>query len=743
MTPAMWSEKQILEELIRILINQYGYSKEQIEKEVCRSENLAVDCVVYEDQERKKPIIVIEIKKGSRIDSIFARDQLAFMMRTSGARYGILASEIGRRVFTSIGSEISEIPDLPTNGAIINESISKNNLRRISDISKIIWEVFNHLRSSEDIQSVGLDLLKLLICKIEDERTPQAKARFYVTAEEAERAVCDKNYQELKDRIQSMFSQVTNRFHAIPENISAIHLSSSSIYYIVARLQYLAIDGHQREIIDFLLTNWLRRSLGQMESPLILSRFMVDMVQPKPDMLILNPASGSGTLLSLILERIPQLTTKIAPNNGNLIGIESNGLIIEFLSLRFILEGRDCPKILHSDYLFDQIELGDARGADLIISIPPFGKRIRVDGKEISKVNNWVSLLDNPRTVDALILFLLRSVDYLKPSGVVAAVVTPNLLFSNAKTFRNAREQILRMTNPKAIIGIPSGVFFPYTNIPSVLMILEKKNDSRGEERNFENDVFIAEIENNQESAYSEIVNSYRQFYGGKTLPVGNNLVIMNSSKLRDNWSPRSLISSTSSVLSQNTRKLIEIADVLRGRWIQTNRINAETIEDTIPYIRISDIVDEAVVCDFARRVPKSYGDRTLLREGDILLSNQGTIGKIALVSRSAAGSIPSSQIFVIRPHPNEINPDFLKLYLTSMHVKSYLKGNTTGMYIPKITKRDVENLPIPIVDIQTQKEIIEKSRGIQIKSQQLTEQLAESREEFEEMIRRIMGASK
>ena len=103
-----------------------------------------------------------------------------------------------------------------------------------------------------------------------------------------------------------------------------------------------------------------------------------------------------------------------------------------------------------------------------------------------------------------------------------------------------------------------------------------------------------------------------------------------------------------------------------------------------------------------------------MLQEGDILLSKDGTIGKIGYVTKLDKPTSVASGIFVIRNvNPREIDTDFIYYYLTSPMFKNFIKMRTEGSVIPHLYQKDFVDLDIPFPEVNLQKMISSILRSI------------------------------
>ena len=94
-----------------------------------------------------------------------------------------------------------------------------------------------------------------------------------------------------------------------------------------------------------------------------------------------------------------------------------------------------------------------------------------------------------------------------------------------------------------------------------------------------------------------------------------------------------------------------------------------------------------------------------ILKENDILISKDGTIGKLGYVKELNMNSTVASGVFVVRnQNENYIDTDFLYYYFKSPFFKWFIKSVTEGSVIPHLYQRDFTDMEFNLFDIGIQK---------------------------------------
>ena len=97
-----------------------------------------------------------------------------------------------------------------------------------------------------------------------------------------------------------------------------------------------------------------------------------------------------------------------------------------------------------------------------------------------------------------------------------------------------------------------------------------------------------------------------------------------------------------------------------------------------------------------------------MLVPNDILISKDGTIGKIGFVKRVDKPTTVASGIFVVRNlRPAEINTRFIYHFLTSSYFKNFITMRTEGSVIPHLYQKDFVKLDFPLPEMEVQNKIV------------------------------------
>lgn len=106
-----------------------------------------------------------------------------------------------------------------------------------------------------------------------------------------------------------------------------------------------------------------------------------------------------------------------------------------------------------------------------------------------------------------------------------------------------------------------------------------------------------------------------------------------------------------------------------------------------------------------------------MLQKGDILVTKDGTIGKVAFVEDLVQPSTIASGLFIVRNKAtDECDTLFLYYYLQTRKFKEFIHSRTEGSVIPHLYQKDFKEFKIPDISLANQRQISSKLNYIQKK---------------------------
>lgn len=183
----------------------------------------------------------------------------------------------------------------------------------------------NHIYINDGLQKqpAFFELLKVIFCKIEDERNIPAPLEFYTTSEE--RSNPDGQLSVWK-RISKIFEKVKKKHGKIFDGNDEIKLSPRSLAYIVSEIQKYSllntnIDIKGKAYEEIVGAN-LRGDRGEFFTPRNVMKMVVEMINPALDEKVLDSSCGTGGFLVTAMSYV---IMKLEKEFADSIGIKKTG----------------------------------------------------------------------------------------------------------------------------------------------------------------------------------------------------------------------------------------------------------------------------------------------------------------------------------------------------------------------------------------------------------------------------------
>ena len=120
------------------------------------------------------------------------------------------------------------------------------------------------------------------------------------------------------------------------------------------------------------------------------------------------------------------------------------------------------------------------------------------------------------------------------------------------------------------------------------------------------------------------------------------------------------------------------------------------------------------------------------IHEDDVLITKDGTLGKIAYIDKMDMPATLNGGVFVVRDNSNRVIQKFLMYYLTSSYFLNWMKQNHTQGSIQHLTQALLSKFTIPVVPKDKQRQIIEILDAFTNSIQNLEAQLKEREKQYE-----------
>ena len=257
-----------------------------------------------------------------------------------------------------------------------------------------------------------------------------------------------------------------------PLMLDKIVTALDGIYEQMAQMQDSDTRG---DIYEYLLSKIATAGVnGQFRTPRHIIRMMVELMQPRPDDVICDPACGtSGFLVSAGEYLKENYKEEIFFNkqkkdhymNHMFHGYDMDRTMLRIGAMNMMTHGIDNPFIEYRDSLSDQNP--DREKYSLILANPPF--KGSLDADIVS-----ADLLKICKTKKTELLFLALFLRMLKVGGRGAVIVPDGVLFGSSTAHKAIRKELVDGNWLEAVISMPSGVFKPYAGVSTGILVFTK-----------------------------------------------------------------------------------------------------------------------------------------------------------------------------------------------------------------------------------------------------------------------------
>ena len=524
--------KSAPEEIVRQLwvyklIHQYGYHIDEIdlEKSVQFGTEVgtkAADIIVYTDDTKETPKIIIECKKPKRKDGI---EQLKSYMNAKGAPVAVWSNGKDRVLLyrpypSAFDDTLVEIPRRnETPKDVIEKRRTLGHLETNFNFKEILFDI-EELALANYGDGVFEEIFKLIFAKIYDEIKAEDRPDKEVLFQKFE------DPELTYDRINNLLQKAIEEWPGIFKPGEKIELKPSQLSICIGPMIRVRLMGSNLRIMDdafeYLVPSVLKKKDGQFFTPRHIIDMCVRMLNPKRKEYILDPACGSsGFLLHAMDWCYPAKTSekreirkykyaskylwgidiseKSAKTSRALMLIAGDGHTkifgprissldpsdwLETRTGQLLIEALRSERLLvtmpHVDEIIDDEKDAwkylDKLKFDIVLTNPPFAGE--VPGKKLLNryelARRAIKRSGDKKTPieERDVLFIERVLKMLRAGGR-AAIVLPQGKFNNS-SLAFIREWILKKARLLAVVGLHPNTFKPHTGTKTSVLFFQK-----------------------------------------------------------------------------------------------------------------------------------------------------------------------------------------------------------------------------------------------------------------------------
>ena len=477
---------------------------------------------------------------------------------------------------------------------------------------------------------------------------------------------------------------------------------------------------------------------GQFRTPRHIIDFIVAVVDPKKDDVVLDPACGTAGFLISSYKHIHAANTTdggdstLTPDErgrlaANFKGYDISPDMVRLSLVNMYLHGFADPHIFEYDTLTSEDRWNEY--ADVILANPPF-----MSPKGGIRPHNRFSV----RSKRSEVLFVDYMAEHLTPAGRAGIIVPEGIIFQSQTAYRQLRKMLVEEALV-AVVSLPSGVFKPYSGVKTSILILDKSLAKKTDRIAFfkvENDGYDLGAQRREiaENDLPEIAQGVKAYLSG--VQAGMNIAgNMDTQDMQDK--EKSCSSALKNLIEQGSALTVAKEKIAaNGEY----NLSGERYRENLAHPSQFPIVPLGEVAEvIAGQSPpgKSYNDagvgmpfyqgktefgqvfigeptkwttdpRRLAEDGEILMSVRAPVGPVNFATQQIC---IGRGLAAIRPMEDQALAAYTFYILRSL--ESEIVGST-GAAFASINKGDIKKIEIPLPPLDVQREIVAEIEGYQ-----------------------------
>lgn len=461
---------------------------------------------------------------------------------------------------------------------------------------------------------------------------------------------------------------------------------------------------------------------GQFRTPRHIIDMMVEIIDPKKNETILDPACGTaGFLISAYRHILAQnkdedgKSTLTADDRKrlteNFAGYDISPDMVRLSRVNMYLHHFTKPKISEYDTLTSEEKWDDCY--DVILANPPFmtpkggimpHSRYRVKAKRSE------------------VLFVDYIAEHLNPTGRAAIIVPEGIVFQSANAYKELRKYLVDDGLLYAVISLPVGVFNPYCGVKTSILLIDKSFARLKDEILFvklNNDGFDlgAQRREIEGSEIPEIIRIVQKYHADLEPQTADNDILHHplvtiASKERVAEQDYILVGERYKVDKSldTTYPVVPLSDICE--------INAENKNPTLAfgddefiYIDISSVENGTGKVDFSNKIKGTDAPsraKRAVKKGDILFSTvRPNLKAYGYVEREDCDCCVASTGFAVISAKSVVLSKYVYYMLYSEPVQTQLSSMMGKGAYPSVNQKDVSQIQIPLPSLSIQEDFV------------------------------------
>lgn len=461
---------------------------------------------------------------------------------------------------------------------------------------------------------------------------------------------------------------------------------------------------------------------GQFRTPRHIIDMMVEIVDPKKNETILDPACGTaGFLISAYRHVLAQnkdedgKSTLTADDRKrlteNFAGYDISPDMVRLSRVNMYLHHFTKPKISEYDTLTSEEKWDDCY--DVILANPPFmtpkggimpHSRYRVKAKRSE------------------VLFVDYIAEHLNPTGRAAIIVPEGIVFQSANAYKELRKYLVDDGLLYAVISLPAGVFNPYSGVKTSILLIDKSF------ARLKDEILFVKLNNDGFD-----LGAQRREIEGSEIPEIIRIIQKYHSNIEAQTSDEEIIHHPLVTIA-NKEKIAEQDYILVGERYKIDKpldtsypvvplsniceINAENKnpalafgDDEFIYIDISSVENGTGKVDFSNKIKGTDAPsraKRAVKKGDILFSTvRPNLKAYGYVEREDCDCCVASTGFAVISAKNMVLSKYVYYMLYSEPIQTQLAAIMGKGAYPSVNQKDVSQIQIPLPPLSTQEDFV------------------------------------
>jgi type I restriction enzyme M protein len=493
---------------------------------------------------------------------------------------------------------------------------------------------------------------------------------------------------------------------------------------------------------------------GQFRTPRHIIDFIVEILAPRKEESLLDPACGTAGFLISAYKHILRSNTDakghstLTPQQRgemarNFKGYDISPDMVRLSLVNLYLHGFTDPHIFEYDTLTDTARWNEY--ADVILANPPF-----MSPKGGIRPHNRFSI----QAKRSEVLFVDYIAEHLTPNGRAGIIVPEGIIFQSQNAYKDLRKMLVE-NSLVAVISLPAGCFNPYSGVKTSILLLDKSLARKSQTIAFfkvEADGYDLgaqrrPIQKNDLPKVQEELESYlatlRERKDPNDLSLTTALIVPKEKIAANgdyNLSGERYLVGTVTTSSYPLVPLSDVAKVKNGFAFKSD----EYVDQGLRVMRIKNVQKGEVIDDDPKFMAKDRKDEFsdfALQAGDILMSLTGNVGRVGRLKQEHEPAVLNQRVAHIQPtDANVCLPEYLFALLNTDKFETDALSGASGVAQANLSSKWVGDYQIPLPPLEIQREIVAEIEGYQNEIKRLESAIQDERTKIQTSIYRIWG---